>query len=204
VSCLTSNAISDRRRLREAWGDFVSGYPWDWFCAFSFRGMPDRKTGALVDVPTGTAHNLFSAFCRDIQKVAESPVAWFRADEYGPRGGRLHIHALISGVSHLRRMSWVDEWSRRAGWGRIFPFDPAKGGARYAAKYIVKQQGDWELNGLPLPPTLSQGTIFPRDGVVSRKPIELWPVLHHPGVPLCGRFPRRDWEEEMLRAAKRW
>lgn len=199
-----SESLSNRGRLRREWGHFVSSFPWDWFCAFSFRGMLDRRGGELIDVPPGTAHNLFSAFCHDLQKVAGNPIAWFRADEYGPRGGRLHLHALVSGVRHLSRFSWMEEWARRAGWARIFPFDASKGGAHYAAKYVVKQQGDWELNGLPSLPTSSQTNIFPLDGVISRPPIEQWPTLHHPGVPLSGRFPRRDWESEMLRKAQHW
>lgn len=205
VSTIGDSQIrSDRGVLLRAWGDFVSQFPWDWFCAFSFRGMVDRRSGKLIDVPPGTAHNLFSAFGRDIEKVAGHPIVWFRADEYGPRGGRLHIHALLSGVAHLRRLSWMDEWSRRAGWARIFQFNPAKGGARYASKYVVKQQGDWELSGLPAVPVLTQATICQLDGVVSRMPIEEWPTLHHPGVPLSGTFPRRDWESEMLRTGERW
>ncbi len=136
-----SEARSERGRLRWEWGNFVSRFPWDWFCSFSFRGMLDRRAGELVDVPPGTAHNLFSAFCHDIQRVAGNPVVWFRADEYGPRGGRLHLHALLFGAAHLQRFAWMEEWRRRAGWARIYPFDSSKGGARYAAKYVVKQQG---------------------------------------------------------------
>jgi hypothetical protein len=203
-SVLHERPITERSRLRQAWGGFVAQFPWEWFCAFSFRGMLDRRTGEMIDVPPGTAHNLFAGFCKDIQRVAGGSVVWFRADEYGPRGGRLHIHALLSGVAHLRRLSWLDEWGRRAGWARIFPFDPTRGGARYAAKYVVKQQGDWELHGLPALRLPCQEVVYPLDGVISRKAVDEWPVLHHPTVPQSGRFPRRDWESEMLRTSERW
>jgi hypothetical protein len=51
---------------------------------------------------------------------------------------------------------------------------------------------------------VSQQVMFPLDGVIRRKPVEEWPILHHPGVPMHGRFPRRDWEQKMLRTAQGW
>ena len=67
--------------LHEAWGNFLGQYPWDWFLTLTFR----------EPVPSFTAHNRFARFARDIDKTAGLPVAWFRADEYGPATGRLHI-----------------------------------------------------------------------------------------------------------------
>lgn len=124
------------RQLAEAWGQFLSGYPWDWFATLTFRE------------PVGSfrAHRLFGYFVRDIEKAAGIPIAWFRGDEYGPRGGRLHLHALMLNVAHLRRLTWMDDWNRRAGYARILPFDPGRGAAYYCAKYVTKQFGDWDLS----------------------------------------------------------
>jgi len=124
------------RQLSEAWGQFLSGYPWDWFLTLTFR----------EPVASFRAHRLFSYFARDIEKAAGMPIAWFRGDEFGPHGGRLHLHAVMLNVAHLRRLLWMDEWDRRAGYARILPFDPHLGAAYYCAKYVTKHFGEWDLS----------------------------------------------------------
>jgi hypothetical protein len=92
------------------------------------------------------AHRLFERFAADIEKAAGQSIGWFRGDEYGPEGGRFHIHALMLNTRDLVRMHWLQEWNRRAGWARILPFDPRKGAAFYCAKYVTKEIGEWELS----------------------------------------------------------
>jgi len=128
--------ISMQNQLAEAWGGFLSRYRWDWFLTLTFR----------EPVVSFRAHRLFSYFARDIEKAVEIPIAWFRGDELGWRGGRLHFHSLMLNVAHLRRLSWMDQWERRAGFARILPFDRQKGAAFYCAKYVTKQFGDWEIS----------------------------------------------------------
>jgi len=125
-----------QRQLREAWGQFLAQFPWDWFVSLSFREM----------VPTFRAHRLVRYFLSDIEKAAGVPIFWFRTDEYGEHTGRFHIHVLVGNVAHLRRLDWMDEWNRRAGYARIVPFDQTRGAAYYCAKYVTKQSGDWELS----------------------------------------------------------
>ena len=122
--------------LAEAWGEFLTRFPWDWFCTFTFRDP----------VPSFTAHHRFAYFARDLERAAGLPIAWFRGDEYGPRGGRLHLHALILNVGNLRRLTWMDRWNERNGYARILPFDAEKGAAFYCAKYVTKQFGNWDLS----------------------------------------------------------
>jgi hypothetical protein len=92
------------------------------------------------------AHRLFSYLARDIEKAAGIPIAWFRGEELGWHGGRLHFHSLMLNVAHLRRLTWMDHWNQRAGYARILPFDRQKGAAFYCAKYVTKQFGDWEIS----------------------------------------------------------
>lgn len=125
-----------RRQLREAWGKFLGQFQWDWFVSLSFREI----------VPTFRAHRLVRYFLQDVGTAAGVPIFWFRADEYGEHTGRFHIHALVGNVAHLRRLDWMDEWNRRAGWARIFEFNQERGAAYYCAKYVTKQSGDWELS----------------------------------------------------------
>ena len=125
-----------QNHLAEAWGKFLGGFPWDWFCTLTFR----------EPVSSFTAHRRFGYFMRDVECAAGLPIAWFRGDEYGPHGGRLHLHALVSNVAHLRRLTWMDHWDKRNGYARILPFDPEQGAAYYCAKYVTKQFGDWDLS----------------------------------------------------------
>ncbi len=128
--------VSTTGQLREAWGQFLSGFPWDWFVTLTFR----------EEIGSYRAHRLFESFIRALEKAAGIPLFWFRVDEIGGRTGRFHIHALIGNVAHLRRMTWVDWWDRVAGYARILPFEAKRGAAYYCAKYLTKQLGDWELS----------------------------------------------------------
>ena len=142
--------------LAEAWGQFLSPFPWDWFCTFTFRvrvepawtacGRSDRGHQSDGQVSTFSAHRLFARFMRDVEAASGQPAFWFRGDEYGPAGGRFHIHALVGNVAAERRLYWMDEWNRRAGYARILPFEAGRGAAYYVSKYVVKQFGDWDLS----------------------------------------------------------
>ena len=125
-----------RHEVTEGWGQFLSRYEWDWFVTLTFKEQ----------ISTFGAHRRVRWFLKDLDRAAGVPIFWFRADEYGERLGRFHIHLLIGNVAHLRRLDWVDEWNRRAGYARIFPFDNTKRAAFYCAKYVTKQSGDWELS----------------------------------------------------------
>ena len=125
-----------QRQLQEAWGQFLSQFFWAWFVNLTFRDV----------VPTFRAYRILAKFLLDLEAAAGVPIYWFRADEYGARLGRFHMHLLIGNVAHLRRLYWMDEWDRRAGYARILPFDGSKGAAFYIAKYITKQGGEWAIS----------------------------------------------------------
>jgi len=125
-----------RRQLAVGWGEFLSQFSWDWFATLTFEDQ----------VTSFRAHRLFGIFVREIEKAAGAPITWFRADEIGPHGGRFHMHALIGNVSHLRRLYWMDRWKELAGYARILPFELKRGAPFYVAKYLTKQNGDWEMS----------------------------------------------------------
>jgi len=124
------------RQLTEGWGQFLPGFPWDWFVTLTFRD----------EVVSFRAHRLFASLVRQIEKAAGLPIFWFRADEIGSCGGRVHIHALMGNVAQLRRMYWVDRWNEMAGYARILPFDSKRGAAYYCAKYVAKEINDWDFS----------------------------------------------------------
>ncbi|MGA2979620.1 MAG: hypothetical protein ABSD76_08520 [Terriglobales bacterium] len=160
-----------KSQLAEGWGQFLSQFPWDWFATLTFR----------EEVKSFSAHRLFARFARGIERAAEQPIFWFRADEIGSRLGRFHIHALFGNVSHLRRLFWMDRWSDVAGYARILPFNDKRGAAYYCAKYLTKQDGDWEMSAninafqqyqpsLPLTGPTKQQSILAQANVVKPDP----------------------------------
>lgn len=193
-----------RRQLSEAWGQFLSQFPWDWFVTLTFR----------EPVPSFRAYRMFRRFVADIERAAGLPIAWFLVFEYGARNGRLHIHALMSNTAHLSRLWWLDEWNRRAGYARILPFDCRRGAVYYCAKYVTKGIGEWELVGLPgiiqsaLPlsvPKSGTAVVTTENGRmrISGNESEQTPDVRRrrPGKLYTSR---RDWEDAMLRTGARW
>ena len=121
-----------------------------------FTGMRARKKtaryGELLSPPTGPpcpdeGLHYITAFFGDVQKQSGLPIGWMVAEEFGRLGGRYHCHALMVGVSGLRREFWWHEAFRRFGRTRIEPFDPRRGAAFYAAKYAGKALGALHFGG---------------------------------------------------------
>ena len=152
-------------------------HPWDWFF-----------TGTLANpISPAGAHYMFTRYVQGIQRqMAQDQIGKpacgtdysevdgqpsilkfrvftpyaFRADEYGPLGGRFHLHALIGNVSTVTRFCgerlgkrvWgklccaVHRWP--CGYARIFPYDPSLGARFYLSKYVTKALGDYDLIGI--------------------------------------------------------
>ena len=135
--------------LTDAWATFLERQPWDWFCTLTFRGDA---------IHPESADKRFRVWTSKINRELYGPrwwkhgqgVRWVRALEM-QRRGVIHYHALLggAGVDELRRLVWMDEWNRLAGFARIEP--PRDGAAvrRYCAKYVAKG-GEIDLGG-PLP-----------------------------------------------------
>ncbi len=68
-------------------------------------------------------------------------VFWVRGSEYQMRGV-LHYHALMSAIVDLngfaRRLSWMDEWKKLAGFTKIEPVFDKTAVTKYVTKYVVK------------------------------------------------------------------
>jgi len=129
-----------RGQLPDAFGEFLAGLAdWDWFVnPITFRGDAPCSDGAMKRIGEWLA---------DLEVHAGKPIGWVIAEEFGPLGGRPHCHGLICGVSHLHMQFWWAEAFRRFGRTRIDPFDPARAGAFYAAKYAAKALGAIHFGG---------------------------------------------------------
>ncbi len=127
------------RLLREAWGDFVARWPWEWFVTLTFTD----------DTHPERALKLFCLWCSKINRVIygrrwnkREPfgVAWLVAVEY-QKLGRVHLHALLAGVGDIRRLTWMDNWEELddvAGFARIKPVENQIAASRYVSKYVAK------------------------------------------------------------------
>jgi hypothetical protein len=139
-------ADADRSDLADAWADYLGRWEWDWFCTLTFRGDA---------VHPEAADKRFRVWASKINRELYGPrwwkhgkgVWWVRAVEMQRRGVP-HFHALLrgAGVDELRRLSWMDEWARLAGWARIEPPDDANAVRAYCAKYVAKG-GEIDLGG---------------------------------------------------------
>lgn len=130
-----------RASLPGAFGNFLASLaPWSWFInPITFRGDAPCSDGAMKNIGEWLA---------DLQAQAGgSQVGWVVAEEFGALGGRWHCHGLVCGVSHLSRRFWWAEAFRRFGRTTIEPFDPARAGAFYAAKYAAKALGKIHFGG---------------------------------------------------------
>lgn len=152
---------NDKRKqaeLCEAMGDWLLDVAeWDWFATLTFNRL----------VSANGAHYWFHRYVSWVAETSGVPIQAFRADEYGSRQGRLHIHALIGNV---RLGPLFDRGSLLAfcgerlppgrfgqkccathawpcGYARVSPFDREKPASYYVSKYVVKSNGDWELIG---------------------------------------------------------
>lgn len=131
------------RELKQAWGTWLSGLAdWNWFATLTFRDPPaDRPGWTRVGWKySGKAWNTF------INQVGLAKglhdVSWVRCREYQYWRGVPHFHALVAGVSELRRDEAWQFWFENYGIARILPYDPQLGAGFYLCKYVTKELGD--------------------------------------------------------------
>jgi hypothetical protein len=120
-----------------------------------FRGRRDPGPPVPDKALTEVNDYLF-----ELQEAADQPIRAMIAEEFGRVGGRYHAHMLIAGVSHLRRDEWWRKAFERFGRTTISAFDPKRGGAFYAAKYVSKQLGTLHFIG-PRPGVPFSATLNP-------------------------------------------
>ena len=125
------------RRL--AWGDFVARYPWQWFVTLTFTD----------DVHQERAFKLYRVWISKLNRHLFGP-RWHKREPFGvfwvmayelTKGGRIHLHALLSGVAETRRLDWMDNWSALdeiAGYPRIWPVANQVAVSMYVTKYVTK------------------------------------------------------------------
>jgi hypothetical protein len=115
---------------------------WEWYVHFTFA----------EPVHPEQADKRFRRFTRDINRALYgrrygdegAGVPWVRGIEYQKRDV-IHFHGLYGGgVSALRRLTYMDLWSKSNGFARIYPYDGKEGALFYMTKYVFKG-GDMDI-----------------------------------------------------------
>ena len=124
------------RRARKAFSEWLGTYEWETFGTYTFARTPGRTA----------THHFRRLLAKTVRHGHKKPTA-FVAEEIGPRGGRLHLHALCKDTgwkfTDLKR-----EWERDYGIARGGKYDAARGAAHYVTKYIIKDSlglGDYAM-----------------------------------------------------------
>ena len=136
---------ASRDELAAAWRALLERWPWDWFATMTFRGSPHPEQ----------ADKAWRIWCSKVNRALYGPrwhakgrgVGWCRATELQKRGA-IHFHALLvfDEPPRLRRLAYMDEWNKLAGFARIEPPKRSDAVAAYCAKYVTKE-GEITLGG---------------------------------------------------------
>jgi len=137
----------NKPQLQEEWSVFLSQYPWQWFCTFTFKTSPHPEAAFK------TFRHFINLINRKLygsraQKKGLS-VHWALALEYH-KSGVIHFHALIGdNVDLNERFSRIEAsniWRELAGFNLIDPIDDKLlAVTNYVSKYISKG-GEIELS----------------------------------------------------------
>ena len=162
VDISTEGKISQAAQLRDAWGswlidlgDQVGG--WDWWVSLTFR---DQQKGMYGHWNKAGWAYTGSAWCQWIKELelmqfqtcplgeipAREAISWVRCRETQKGRGIDHFHALLAGVSDLRRRDAWAWWFNDYGIARIVPYDRNLGAGHYLCKYVTKELGDIQFS----------------------------------------------------------
>jgi len=137
---INSRSRGEVNPLRESWADFLNGFNWDWWVTLTFR---DRQT-------TKSANRKWNVWLKGLENELDDRVGYFRVTEIQRLRNCLHFHALMLNLRGARRLTWMDEWERIAGYARIYPYEKSKGANYYLCKYCIKDIADHKFGGLVL------------------------------------------------------
>jgi hypothetical protein len=144
ITATSHLAHNEKRRISRAYGQHLDQFAWDFFATLTFA----------CEVGIATASQRFLAWIRRLERSAQAPVPWFLGMENGDAGGRLHLHALVGGVSHLALSLLQRAWPH--GQAHIRRYQAGRGAAYYVAKFTGE---DFTMHDLSkrLPPSLQSG-----------------------------------------------
>lgn len=145
--------------LADHWAEFLDKPEWNWslYGHFTFRDRNPDEKGLRKFVHPESGGKMWDGFIHTLNKEIfgnryykrkSDGVVWARATELQVRGA-LHYHAIIGRVpSTVRRMDYVDEWNRTAGFARLYAYEAGKGAEHYLSKSCYAwKHGEIDLGG---------------------------------------------------------
>jgi hypothetical protein len=111
---------------RQAWGEFLQEFRWQWFVTLTFRHQ----------ISTGTAWQICREFLCNTQNISRYPLGWFAVGGRVARCHRLHFHLLLAGARDLRSRELERNWYGRAGRAAVVEYDKSRGAAFYCANHL--------------------------------------------------------------------
>lgn len=129
-----------------AWTNYLSQWPWDWFCTLTFRESvhPERAAKVFRMWTCEINRDIYGRRWRE----KNLGIYWVKALEY-QRRGVIHFHTLMSGRGanlnqQAKRFKYMQRWDQLAGFAKI---EPPRDGAvvNYVSKYVAKG-GEIELS----------------------------------------------------------
>jgi len=116
-----------RQELHESWAGLLAQGRFDCFATLTFRRP----------VSTEAAGAAWADWTRWIRRKQGYRAEWFRVSERSSAGA-IHFHALLGRCSGLRRLSALDYWRHRYGFGQVKRYLPGLGVRFYLSKYVCK------------------------------------------------------------------
>lgn len=131
-------AYGRRHDQRQAIGNWIGSYDWDWYATFTFR----------YDVTPEVA----------MQRVIEFLERWdcnveyFIVAEWHRFRQCAHVHCLIKGLKLVRSIFLMSLWKRRKyGNALIKAYHDGLGANYYVTKFVMSSYADWTFRMNPKP-----------------------------------------------------
>jgi len=121
------HSTSGRAKLQDAWAETLAPARFDWFVTLTFKHNVSQET----------AHEAWSDWARWVSQKQGHRAEWFRVTER-TLAGAVHYHALMGRCSSVRRLSALDYWRGRYGYGQVLKFKTGTGAHYYLSKYVSK------------------------------------------------------------------
>lgn len=139
MSTLTPQLKPYQWRVQDAYGEFFSKYPWEWFITLTFAG---RTHPEAVEASFRTWIAKMNRMLNGSRwhKKETGNIYWVMAIERH-KSGNPHVHALLIGTKDLRRLFWMDSWlamGGKNGFARIEAIKKNESASFYVTKYVTK------------------------------------------------------------------
>ena len=124
-------ASESGERMRDVFGDWLCGFPWEWFVTLTFKY--DR-------VGIFWADKRWQKWIKTLRREIGRRVEFTRVSEWQTRE-IIHFHALMLNTDGYSRYKAMKLWENTGnGYARIYPCE--KAASYYVAKYITKKYVD--------------------------------------------------------------